>query len=95
MSKSITDWGELYAAVRGQHDDGHAVKLIRALKNGEDATARFDQEPGVADFLPVRGDSWFRLAQLCYDTTATGHVNAEEKFVWGIGFEQSWQGVPV
>ena len=95
LSKSITDWGELYAAVRGQHDDGHAVKLIRALKNGEDATARFDQEPGVADFLPVRGDSWFRLAQLCYDTTTTGRVNPEEKFVWGIGFEQSWQGVPV
>ncbi len=95
LSKDIMDWDALYAAVRGEHDDGHAAKFVRAVKNGEDVTAQFSQESGVATLLPVRGGSWFRLAQLCYDTTATGRVNVAEKWVWGIGLDHSRQVIPV
>ena len=95
LSKSILDWGALYAAVRGEHDDGHAAKFVRAIKNGEDVTAQFNQEPGVANLLPVREGSWFCLAQLCYDTTATGRVEVAEKWVWGIGLDHRRQVIPV
>lgn len=32
------------------HDDGHAAKFVRALKNGEDVIKTLGQGDGVCDF---------------------------------------------
>ncbi|KAE8384091.1 hypothetical protein BDV23DRAFT_192077 [Aspergillus alliaceus] len=37
-------WKELYAAVNKEHDDGHVAKMIRALKNGQEASRSFEGE---------------------------------------------------
>lgn len=50
------------------HDDGHVVRFIRALKNGEKVVGPFEQGEG-ASFFPVKGDMWFKIAQICYDST--------------------------
>jgi hypothetical protein len=97
LSKGM-DWKELYRAMNQHHDDGHVAKFVRAIKNGEEASAPFERQleqlngHGPVDFLPVKGDMWFRIAQLCYDSTVT-YVDGQAKWVWGAGFPPMWDKV--
>ena len=81
-------WRELFGAVNKEHDDGHAVKFIRALKNGEDAARRFEQGEWEK-YFPVKGDMWLRLARMCQDTTKD--LPTDLKWVPFTGFEQPWK----
>ncbi|KAH8698792.1 hypothetical protein BGW36DRAFT_340049 [Talaromyces proteolyticus] len=85
------DWSGLYAAVNTAHDDGHVAKFVRAVKNGEEVSRPFESGDGADDF-PVKGDSWFKLAQMAYDTTVKDEV--DDKWVWGVGFDPLWQRIP-
>ena len=88
------DWSALYRSCIRLHDDGHIVKFVRALKNGEEVARPFESDDKAGD-LPVKGDLWLRMAQLCYDTTShSTSVIAEEKWVMGAGFEPMWNRVP-
>lgn len=94
-------WGQIYQDVNQHHDDGHVAKFIRALKNGEEAASPFEHHEdngGTAshncvDFLPVNGDLWLRVAQLCYDTTMS-HFDGQKKWAWGAGFDPIWDAIP-
>ncbi|PHH92982.1 hypothetical protein CDD83_2815 [Cordyceps sp. RAO-2017] len=96
------DWGKLYETMNRHHDDGHVAKFVRAIKNGEEVTLPFekgqvkgtdeDRIDGTTDFLPVRGDMWFRIAQMCYDSVHT-YVDGKKKWVWGAGFDPMWDAV--
>lgn len=96
LSKGM-DWRSLYKASNEIHDDGHVVKFVRALKNGEDVVKPWEQNRH-APSLPVTGDMWFKIAQMCYDGTATiGPESPHElskKWVWGAGFDLPWMKVP-
>lgn len=81
-------WAELFSAVTKEHDDGHAVKFIRALKNGEDVASRFEQGEWEA-YFPMKGDMWLRLARMCQDTTK--NLPTDLKWVPFTGFEQPWK----
>jgi hypothetical protein len=61
-------WAELFSTVIKEHDDGHASKFIRALKNGEEMAARFEQGEWKT-YFPMKGDMWLKLARVCQDTT--------------------------
>ena len=91
------DWRAIYRAAIDVHDDGHIVKFIRALKNGEDAVMPFEHSSDAALF-PVSGGMWLKIAQICYDSTAeTGNENPQElsrKWLWGSGFDLAWAKVP-
>ncbi|KUI60087.1 Oxidoreductase AflY [Cytospora mali] len=90
------DWRSMYKAIGGHHDDGHVAKFVRALKNGQDVTRPFEQEEGEgAASFPVKGDLWFRIAQIAYDTTADEDtIQVENKWVWGAGFDPMWARFP-
>jgi hypothetical protein len=97
LSKGM-DWSQLYHALNQHHDDGHVAKFVRAIKNGEEAAKPFEDElekldgkPAV-DYLPVKGALWFKIAQMCYDSTVT-YVDGQSKWVWGAGFEPMWDKV--
>jgi hypothetical protein len=92
LSRNMT-WSNLYQHLNRHHDDGHVAKFVRAIKNGEQASAPFDDDTAAAAFLPVRGDAWLKIAQMCYDSTIL-HVDAEKKWVWGVGFDRMWDVVP-
>lgn len=93
LSKGMT-WNTMYKAITSIHDDGHIAKFVRALKIGEDMARGFEQSDSDGD-LPVKGELWFRVAQLCFDTTSPGNgIEAEEKWVMGAGFEPMWGMVP-
>ncbi|KAI9648487.1 hypothetical protein NHQ30_003121 [Ciborinia camelliae] len=91
------DWRALYKGSIDIHDDGHVVKFIRALKHGEDVVEPHVKREGAASF-PVNGDMWLKIAQICYDSTATiapdipGQLS--KKWVWGAGFEPPWFKIP-
>ena len=81
-------WAELFDAVIKEHDDGHAAKFIRALKNGEDVAREFEQGVWEA-YFPMKGDMWLRLARMCQDTTK--NMPTDLKWVPFTGFEQPWK----
>lgn len=99
VSKGM-DWYQLYHVVNQHHDDGHVAKFVRACKNGEDASRPYEQEAAnghqngsaSTDFLPVKGGTWLKLAQMCYDSTHM-FVDGQKKWVWGAGFDPMWKDI--
>ncbi|KAG0650375.1 Oxidoreductase [Hyphodiscus hymeniophilus] len=85
------DWSSLYRLVNDAHDDGHVAKFVRALKNGEEVSKRFEQGGGSEAF-PIRGDSWLKIAQMSYDSTLD--VGIDDKWIWGVGFDPLWARIP-
>ncbi|KNG44540.1 hypa-like protein [Stemphylium lycopersici] len=81
-------WDELFEKVIKEHDDGHAAKFIRALKNGEESAKQYEQGE-YAEYFPMKGDMWLRLARMCQDTTESRP--SDLKWVPFTGFEQPWK----
>jgi hypothetical protein len=92
LSKGM-DWVQLYQDMNRHHDDGHVAKFLRAIRNGEESSAPLEIDPIAAARLPVRGESWLKVAQMCYDSTIS-YVDPEKKWVWGVGFDRMWNLVP-
>jgi hypothetical protein len=83
-------WEGLFQAVLKVHDDGHLAKLIRALFNGERVSRSVsNQEHNI---LIIKDDSWLKIAQMAYDSTVDREI--EEKWIWGVGFDEYWENVP-
>ncbi|KEY72281.1 hypothetical protein S7711_00279 [Stachybotrys chartarum IBT 7711] len=82
-------WDELFRDVRRECDDGHAAKFIRALKNGEQTAAPYEQTDQWRAYFPCRGDMWLKMARLCQDTTKS--TAWELKWVFFAGFEEPWK----
>ncbi|KAG6311476.1 hypothetical protein E4U22_002640 [Claviceps purpurea] len=90
----VTDgmgWEELYAAVVKEHDDGHVAKMIRALKNGQEAARPFENGP-YRNAFPLHGDMWLKAARMTLGTT-TG-CDEDTKFVMFTGFDIPWETRP-
>ncbi len=83
-------WKTMYKAINQLHDDGHAAKFVRALKNGEDVSKEYESSKTSL----LKGDMWFKIAQMCFDTTSTNNTKVEEKWVWGAGFDAMWNKFP-
>jgi hypothetical protein len=84
------DWETLFQAVLRTHDDGHLIKAVRALKNGEEYSKHVNTDD--EDVFPIQGDSWFKIAQMAYDSTVDRDIM--EKWIWGVGFDEGWTHVP-
>jgi hypothetical protein len=81
-------WEDVFGAVTKQHDDGHAAKFIRALKNGEQAAKEYENGPW-ADYFPMKGDMWLKLARMGHDTTKDMPIDL--KWVRFVGYDEAWQ----
>jgi hypothetical protein len=82
------DWSGLFSAVVKEHDDGHAAKFIRALKNGQQVCKEYEQGEWK-DYFPVKEDMWIKLARMCQDTTKG--LPTDLKWVPFTGFDQPWK----
>lgn len=82
------DWEDLFSLVIKEHDDGHAAKFIRALKNGQDTAGKYE-EGKYAEYFPMKGDMWLKLARMCQDTTK--NLPTDLKWVPFTGFPQPWK----
>lgn len=83
------EWEDVFGAVVKEHDDGHAAKFIRALKNGEQVTAKYESGGWAEDYFPVKGDMWLQLARMCQDTTTNMPIDL--KWVRFTGYDEAWQ----
>jgi hypothetical protein len=92
LSKDM-NWQSLYEATIKCHDDGHVAKFVRALYSAENEARDFEARVGheAADILPIRGGLWFRVAQMCLDSTM--NVPLDEKWLMGTGFDPVWNRV--
>lgn len=81
------DWQGLFNAVIKEHDDGHAAKFIRGLKNGENVCKEYEQGEWAA-YFPMNGENWLKLARMCQDTTKSRPTDL--KWVPFTGFPQPW-----
>lgn len=65
-------------------DDGHAVKLGRAVRNGQLVSKRWEDEG--KDWLRVKGDMWQKIGNMAIDSVEdTGDTWARN-----VGFDQAW-----
>lgn len=86
-------WEEIITKVDGMPDDGHASKLIRALKNGEDRCRPYEDAGG--DTFPIKGSMWLQLARMALDSVdIEGDQNDDARWVRNCGFEEAWENVP-
>ncbi|KAH8756632.1 hypothetical protein F5883DRAFT_162456 [Diaporthe sp. PMI_573] len=82
-------WEDVFGAVVKEHDDGHAAKFIRAIKNGELVTAKFQgQDDKGLDYLPLKGDMWLKMARMGHATTKSMPIDL--KWVRFIGYDEAW-----
>ncbi|KAK8113406.1 hypothetical protein PG984_013932 [Apiospora sp. TS-2023a] len=82
-------WEDVFAAVTKEHDDGHAAKFIRAVKNGEQVCKQYEGTK-LVESLPVTGDMWLKLARMCQDTTK--NMTRDVKWVRFTGHDEAWEG---
>ncbi|KAI1810481.1 hypothetical protein GGS20DRAFT_589481 [Poronia punctata] len=81
-------WEDVFGAVTKEHDDGHAAKFIRALKNGEQVCREYE-DGHWAEYFPTKGDMWLKLARIAHDTTKNMPIDL--KWVRFIGYDEAWQ----
>jgi hypothetical protein len=81
-----SSWDDIIARVNSLEDDGHASKLVRALKHGEEACKKFEDNEAFV----IKGDMWRVLGVMVVDSVEAG----EPKWVRSCGFEEAWKDVP-
>ncbi|GAM43183.1 hypothetical protein TCE0_047f17782 [Talaromyces pinophilus] len=82
-------WDDIFSAVIKQHDDGHAAKFIRALKNGEIVCQQYESRSKSVGRFPVKGDMWLKLARMCHDTTKNMEIDL--KWIRFTGYDEAWR----
>ena len=53
-------WNEIFKRVVEHEDDGHASKLVRALKHGEHICKPYNDDPGFR----IKKDMWLKLGHM-------------------------------
>jgi hypothetical protein len=77
------NWDSVIQRVRDMDgDDGHAAKLVRAIANGKNASAKYEHGDG----FPIKGDMWDKLGHMAIDSVEdTGNHWARS-----VGFDEAW-----
>lgn len=70
-----------------KEDDGHTIKVIRALAHGERVCGQYpDGENGML----VKKDMWIKLAAMCIDASEDVK-DGSAQWVYGAGFDSGWE----
>lgn len=86
------NWEEIIDRSKKIPDDGHVVKMIRALKQGHDISLPLEavEDPSIS--LPIRNEMWLKVANMVLDSTQDA-VKVPDKWLLGPRYDQCWQGV--
>ena len=79
-------WEEIFRRVDAMSDDGHASKLVRAIKNGEEACKNYEGDGGEA--FPIKGPMWLNLGHMAIDSV--DDTGERPKWARNVGFAQAW-----
>lgn len=68
-------------------DDGHTIKLVRALLIAQDMSRKYSDRP----WIRIKNDDmWLKMHYMILD----GNEKIDPKWVRSAGFEEAWNEVP-
>ncbi|KAI9784895.1 MAG: hypothetical protein M1816_000590 [Peltula sp. TS41687] len=77
-------WGPIFDRVGQKLDDGHSSKLIRALANGQEVCAPYEDR----EEFPIKANMWLQLGHMVIDSVERDN---EDTWVRSAGFDQAWK----
>lgn len=80
--KPESDWKELTERVFQVRDDGHVLKLLRALRFAEEQSKKVGDQEG---FL-LKDQDWLKAGNMLAEIAERDGEN----FVRGAGFDEAW-----
>lgn len=87
------NWGKIIERAKKIPDDGHVVKMVRALNQGHDLCQPLEAVKNDSISLPLRDDMWLKAANMVLDSTQDG-VKVPDKWLFGPRYDQCWNNVP-
>ena len=86
-------WEGIFERACKHEDDGHMIKLIRALKNGEDVSRPYE---GREEFR-MKGEWFLEAAHAAMDSSSAQPMRYVQHFdiIRLAGFEEAWEKVPI
>jgi hypothetical protein len=87
------DWDGVFERVCHHADDGHMIKFIRALANGEKVSRPFEGQDG----FPMRQELFLKAANAVLDNASPKPMSflRHIDIIRMVGFPQSWEEVPI
>ncbi|MCJ1386169.1 hypothetical protein MMC17_009295 [Xylographa soralifera] len=85
-------WDKIFKRACFNEDDGHVIKLIRALKNGETVSKPYDHLPEFR----MEQDMFLLAANAAMDSASEKPMTYVQHFdlIRFAGFEEAWEKVP-
>ena len=75
-------WEGIFDRVVTHEDDGHASKLIRALKHGEVVSKQWEEK----ESFKIKGSMWLNLGHMAIDSVEDSGAT----WVRSAGFDEAW-----
>lgn len=80
------DWSGVFSRCnKHPGDDGHLVKLVRALAHGEKVCEAVDKDSR----MPIHGDMWLKIGNMAVDSTVDG-IDDGAMWIRSTGFDEAW-----
>lgn len=84
--KNLGPANEQLPRVYALNDDGHVIKLVRAVGLGQTVSEKYEDK----DWIKIKGDSWTKVSHLVIDSVESGGP----RWVRGAGDPSAWEDVP-
>ncbi|KAI1654881.1 hypothetical protein F4813DRAFT_368789 [Daldinia decipiens] len=81
----LTSVDEQLALMHTREEDGHGIKLFRAVSIGQTLSEKYEDRP----WIRIKGDMWTRIGHLVVDSFQT-----EPHWVRGAGEDEAWDVIP-
>ncbi|KAI1103062.1 hypothetical protein F4804DRAFT_333649 [Jackrogersella minutella] len=84
--KKSNSVNELLSRLHNLEEDGHAIKLFRAVGLGQTVSKKYEDK----DWIKIKGDLWNKVNNLVVDSVTFGGPN----WVRGAGDPKAWEVIP-
>ena len=77
------EWNGIFQRLFEYQDDGHAIKLGRAVANGENVSKGYEDE----EWARIKGFMWEKVGNMVVDSVEDTGV----RWARSVGFEEAWK----
>lgn len=85
VKPEAADWNGIFTRLFEFQDDGHAVKLGRAVRNGELICGKWAK--GEGEWMKVKGGMWEKIGNMLIDSVEDSGAH----WARSVGFEEAWK----
>ncbi|CAF9922935.1 MAG: hypothetical protein HETSPECPRED_005195 [Heterodermia speciosa] len=78
-----SSWDAVIERMISHEDDGHGIKLVRAIRHGQEICKPYDGKPSFR----VRNGMWDKLGNIAIDSVE----NSGDTWVRSAGFDEAWE----